>query len=146
MVRSRSKLRLVWGSLVPVIIAWLAVMVLVEIQQAFNFLSHDDELSLNVFWVVPLFFSTWIWAFALPVWLVALLPLSLFVPRSSPLWSWPVCTVCGAIAGALVVAVVFPLPGRGIAPEIWFPYTLGAIIGAITCFVGSLTRHRFEQP
>jgi hypothetical protein len=88
----------------------------------------------------------WILAFALPVWVVALVPLSLFLPRSSLLWRWPVCTACGAVVGVLIVAVVFPFPQRGIASEIWFPYALGGIIGAITCLVGSFTRRHFEQP
>jgi uncharacterized membrane protein len=146
MVSAHPKLRVIWGSFVAVLIGWLAAVALLEIERIVNFVYHRDQLSWNVLWVTPLWFSMWILAFALPVWLVALVPLSLFVPRSSVLWHWPICTVCGALAGALVVAVVFPLPGRGIAPKIWFPYTLGATIGAITCLVASLTRHRFEQP
>jgi hypothetical protein len=146
MVSAHPKLRMVWGSFVAVVIAWLAAIVLLEAAQVVNFISHRDQLTWNVLWVTPLWFSMWILAFALPVWLVALVPLSLFLPRSSLLWRWPVCTACGAVVGALVVAVVFPFPQRGIAPEIWFPYTLGGIIGGITCLVGSLTRRRFDEP
>ena len=146
MVSVHPKFRIVWGSFVAVVVAWLAAIVLLEAAQVVNFISHRDQLTWNALWVTPLWFSMWILAFALPVWLVALVPLSLFLPRSSLLWRWPVCTACGAVVGALVVAVVFPFPQRGIASEIWFPYTLGGIIGAITCLVGSLTRRHFEQP
>jgi hypothetical protein len=145
MVSAHPRLRVVWGSFVAVLIAWFAAIALLEVAQVVNFISHRDQLTWNVLWVTPLWFSMWILAFALPVWLVALVPLSLFVPSSSVLWRWPVSTACGAAAGALVVAVVFPVLGPGIAREIWFPYTLGAIIGGITCLVASLTRHRFEQ-
>jgi hypothetical protein len=127
MVSAHPKLRIVWSSFVAVLIACLAAIALLEVAQVVNFISHRDQLTWNVLWVTPLWFSMWILAFALPVWVIALVPLSLFVPRSSLLWRWPVCTACGAVAGALVVAVVFPFPHPGIAPEIWFPYTLGGI-------------------
>lgn len=144
MVSAHPKLRIVWGSFVAVLIAWLAAIVLLEVAQVVNFIFHRDQLAWNALWVTPFWFSMWILAFALPVWLVALVPMSLFVSRSSILWRWPVCTACGALAGALVVAIVFPFPHRNIAAEIWFPYALGAVVGATTCLVGSLTRLRFE--
>jgi len=84
MVNAHSKLRPIWGSFVAVFIGWLAAIVLLEIEQALNFMYHRDQLSWNVLWVAPLWFSIWIWAFALPVWLVALVPLTLLVSPSSP--------------------------------------------------------------
>ena len=126
-----------------VVVGWLAAIVLLELFTLFSVLHEPEQTSPNALFVTSVFFSLFIWAFALPVWFLALVPLALFVPPSSPLWSPPICTACGAVVGALVVAVRFPVPGPGIAPQIWFPYALGAVVGGITCFVGSVSRHRF---
>ena len=42
-------------------------------------------------------------AFVFATWLFLLLPLYLFLPRTSFLWRWPVCTLCGALAGPAIV-------------------------------------------
>jgi hypothetical protein len=146
MVSAPSKSRLVVGSFFAVLIGWLVAIVLLGSAYMFDYIHHHDEASWNRLWIMPLWFSVAIWMFALPVWLIVLLPLSLFLPRSSPLWRLPICTACGAIAGALVVALVFPFPAQGIALQIWFPYTLGAVVGGVTCLAGSLIRGRMEQP
>ncbi len=102
MVSAHPKSRLVWGSFLAVVIGWLAAIVLLGSAYAFDYIHHHDEASWNRLWIMPLWFSVAIWIFALPVWLVVLLPLSLFLPASSALWRWPICTACGVIAGALV--------------------------------------------
>jgi len=145
MVSVPPKSRLAWGSFLAVVIGWLAAIVLLGAGSMFDYIHQHDEASWNRLWITPLWFSVAIWIFALPIWLIVLLPVSLFLPLSSPLWRWPMCTACGAIAGTLVVALAFPLPGRGIAPQIWFPYALGAIVGAVTCLSGSLIRKRIEH-
>ena len=146
MVSAPSKSRLVWGSFLAVVIGCLAAVVLLGSGYALDYIHHHDQASWNRLWIMPLWFSVAIGIFALPVWLIVLLPLSLFLPPSSVLWRWPICTACGAVAGALVVALVFALPAQGIAPQIWFPYTLGAVVGGVTCLAGSLIRRRMEQP
>jgi hypothetical protein len=42
-----------------------------------------------------------------PVWALILIPLYLFIPSSSMLWRWPICTLFGAVAGFLIVSLVF---------------------------------------
>src|SRR3954469_4106495 len=116
MLRARPKLRLVWWSFIAIVIAWLAAIAAIELVAMFSVIYGPEKTSWDALWGMPLIFSVHIWVFALPVWLFALIPLSLFVRRSSLLWWPPVCTVCGAIAGALIVALVFHLPRPGVAP------------------------------
>ena len=146
MVSAPPKSRLVLGSFLAMVIGWLVAIVLLGSAYAFDYIHHHDQSSWNRLWIMPLWFSVAIWVFALPVWLVVLLPLSLFLPVSSALWRWPICAACGAIAGALVVALIFPPPAQGVVIQIWFPYILGAIVGGVTCLAGSLIRKRMEQP
>jgi hypothetical protein len=84
--------------------------------------------------------------FILPVWALILVPLYMFIPPSSILWRWPVCTVCGAAAGLLIVGVVFGgIPGVGhVSSGAWGSYILAAIVGGVTCLIGSLTKHIFK--
>lgn len=145
MVGAPSKSRLVGGSFFAVVIGCLAALVILEVVYVFTSIRGRDNTSWIVLLALPLWWSIAIWLFALPVWLIALLPLSLFLPYSSVLWRWPVCTVCGAIAGAIVVALVFPFLGQGIPPEIWFFYSLGAVVGGVTCLAGSLIRKHIEH-
>ena len=76
--------------------------------------------------------------FVFATWLVLLLPLYLFVPHSSFLWRWPVCTVCGALTGS---AIVFACYGPDSFGRADFPtlILLGAVTGAATCLFGSLS-------
>jgi len=80
-------------------------------------------------------------------WLFVLLPLYLLVPLRSPLWEWPICTICGAISGALIMAVL----GVGALPATvsWETYVGfcvgGAVAGGVTCLFGSLTRRCFQK-
>ena len=145
MVNANRKLRLARGSFLAVIVGWLAALVLLEVVYVFTSIRERDDTSWIVLLAMPLWWSAAIWAFALPIWLFALLPLSLFLPSSSFLWRWPVCTVCGAIGGAIVVALVFPFLGQGIPPEIWFFYSLGAVVAGVTCLAGSLIRKHIEH-
>ena len=83
-------------------------------------------------------------AFVFATWLVLLLPLYLFVPRTSLLWRWPVCTVCGALAGP---AIVFACYGQDSFRRSDFPtlMLLGTVTGAATCLFGSLTARFFRN-
>ena len=145
---AHSKLRPLWGSFLAVASAWLVAIVLFEVGQVVHFISSREELSLSwsVLWVAPLWFSMWNLGIRLADLAACARSSVAFRSRTSVLWRWPICTACGALAGALAVAVVFPFPRPGIASQIWVPYALGAVIGAITCCVGSVIRHRFERP
>ena len=86
--------------------------------------------------------------FVFGTWLFALLPLYLFVPLRSILWRWPICTLCGALCGALILFVYWrllrlPVTRSEIRGEI--PSLLvAAFVGATTCLFGSLTAPRFH--
>jgi hypothetical protein len=84
--------------------------------------------------------------FIIPVWLIVLIPLYLFVPLSSPLWHWPICMLCGAVAGFLIMAGVFlAFPGDGSwSSGAWEFCGIAALVGGAICLVGSLTRHLFK--
>lgn len=76
------------------------------------------------------------------VWLCGPLPLYLWVPKDSVLWRWPLCTVCGALAGAIILVardVIFHLEnGRAALGQ------MGACIGGVNALVSSLTRRWFR--
>jgi hypothetical protein len=83
------------------------------------------------------------------VWLLILLPLYHIVPSDSILWRWPVCTLCGIVAGTLIACVVLFLLG----PQLFVPYLpsillkalyAGVLVGGPTCLIGSLTAPFFR--
>ena len=80
-------------------------------------------------------------AFVFATWLVLLLPLYLFVPRTSLFWRWPLCTVCGALAGAAIVCASY---GQH-RPDFPTLMLLGTVTGAATCLFGSLTARFFRD-
>jgi hypothetical protein len=145
-VRSKRDIaREILGSLVAVVIGWLAAIIVLEVLTIFDVVHDLTHFSPNLLFVGPLVFSIAIWIFSLPIWLFILLPLYIFAPLSSPVWHWPVCTFCGAIAGAFVTVLVFNLPGSNAGGEVWGSYLLGAFVGAATCFAGSMMRDRFKS-
>jgi hypothetical protein len=79
-------------------------------------------------------------------WVVGFLPLYLLVPLRSPLWKWPICTICGAIGGAALMLII----GRALlsSNEPWADYVRPSIVAAgvgwITCLFASLTRRYFQ--
>ena len=78
----------------------------------------------------------------LPVWLLLLLPLYVFVPRTSVLWHWALATPMGCLAGALLLLAY---SGFGFPPHTPGPLLpVAAIVGAATCLFGSLTAPYFR--
>jgi MFS family permease len=78
--------------------------------------------------------------FAVPVWLLVLLPISVRLPPSSPLWRPATSTALGAGAGALMIILALGIWGGLQLALIFAP--VGAIVGGVTCLVGStITRH-----
>lgn len=81
-------------------------------------------------------------ALALATWAAAFVWIYLYVPRASPLWRWPLCTVCGGVAGgAIAAAAALPYGVEG--PVLWFAAS-GLIVGASTCLFAALTAPRFK--
>jgi hypothetical protein len=92
--------------------------------------------------VVPWIVALGSAAFIYPV-LLALVPLYFFVPRSSPLWRWPIGTSLGALAGVCIVFGFLSRPNVNPPESKLSWYILAAVIGSATCFVGSTTREHF---
>jgi hypothetical protein len=110
-----------------------------------------DWRHMNAFsWQGELAFALIFGKYVFGIWLFVLLPLYLLVPLHSILWRWPVCTACGAVAGALIQFTYFrrfgsllPLTGDELVDEIP-ALCVAAFVGATTCLFGSLTVHRFH--
>jgi hypothetical protein len=77
--------------------------------------------------------------FAVPVWLLILLPVSVWLPPSSRLWHPFVCAPLGAVAGAAMLVVYFLLQGSDALDLAALFAPVGAIVGGVTCLVGSIT-------
>ena len=144
---ARSIAKQVLGTLVALLSGWVAALLLLEVITLIDVLRKPHEVVTDALWVTPLTVSIVISWFVIPVWLLALIPLYVFVPSSSVLWRVPVCSACGVVAGVIIVGFVFRgVPGTGgLAPEAWWWFISAAIVGGVTCLVGSLTRHRFKQ-
>ncbi len=131
-----------FGVLVAVLGGWLAGILFAFVWAAVHLATHPGEVPTIVLFALPWIVALGSAVFIYPV-LLALVPLHFFVPRSSPLWRWRICTSFGALAG---VCIVFGFLSR---PDVNPPesklswYILAAVIGAATCFVGSTTRERF---
>jgi hypothetical protein len=82
-------------------------------------------------------------AMAISTWAVAFLWIYLFVPMSSPLWKWPICTLCGGLAGGLIVSAL--CYGMENGTFVFFVCS-GILTGATTCLFASLTARRFKCP
>lgn len=146
---SRSDLRAplgrrILGSAYAAIFGW-AILSAVFLVEAFleRAEPRSNPPSTEAWFIAPTYISLIAAAMIAATWLVALLPLYLLIPRRSVLWSWPVCTVSGALAGSLIMCASFGPPGAesGNTPQI----ILAAITGALTCLFGSLTADRFHR-
>ncbi len=142
----RSFGKQILGTVIAVVAGWLGSILVLNVH-AFIQMIQEGHVDWELILGGSLLTSAFMAYFIIPIWLLVLIPLYLFVPSSSVLWCWPVCTACGAIAGAIIVSIAFGgLPGLGrIATEAWpFP-VIAAVVGGIACLVGSLTRQRFKQ-
>jgi hypothetical protein len=130
------------GVLVAILGGWLAGILFTFAWATIDVATHSGEVT-----AIALFVQPWIVAlgsavFIYPV-LLALVPLYFFVPRSSLLWRWPICTSLGALAGTCIVFGFFSRPDVN-PPESKLSWcVLAVLIGAATSFVGSTTREHF---
>lgn len=141
---ARAVAKQILGTVVAVFAGWLAAILFVELFTAIDVLMGDPNVAPAAFFVAPLVYAYAMSYFILPVWLFLLVPLYLFVPPSSVLWHWPLCTAFGVASGVLIVAVFLGLPGPQVAREIWLPYVLAALVGGVTCLTGAIMRERFR--
>jgi hypothetical protein len=135
------------GTVVAVLAGWMTALLVLEATTAIELLQQPHYTVPDALIVGPIV-SAWFMAyFILPVWALILIPLYMFIPSSSILWRWPVCTLCGAVAGLLIVGVVFGgIPGVGhVSSGAWGSYILAGIVGGVTCLIGSLTKHIFKS-
>src|SRR6266513_3907152 len=104
---SRGIARQLLGTVIAVLAGWLTALLLLEATTAIELLQEPHYIVPDAL-VVGAIVSAWFMAyFILPVWALILIPLYLFIPSSSMLWRWPICTLCGAAAGFLIVSLVF---------------------------------------
>ncbi|EDY18998.1 hypothetical protein CfE428DRAFT_3656 [Chthoniobacter flavus Ellin428] len=135
--------RRIWGSVLSIFVGWLTLnLVLIVVSIAVNAewkSALGDWLQTALAEMLISGMVTGI------VWLVALLPLYVFVPLRFWLWRWYVCTPCGALAGAGIM--LWYLHFRTwVWDDLLVAVALGAIPGGVTCLFGSLTAGRFHQP
>jgi len=105
-------------------------------------------LALDLAWMISA--SVWDSAagagvFALGTWILALLPLYVFLPIQSRLWPYLIYTFCGAASWPLLLFSIDFLGVPGISLEgvrVIAPF--GGIIGCLSCLFGSLTKYRFQ--
>jgi hypothetical protein len=145
MVKRRIARQLL-GTLVAVLAGWLTALLFLEAATAFELLQQPHYIVPEALFVTPIDCGLFMSFFILPVWALVLVPLYLLVPPSSVLWRWPICTVCGAAAGLVIIGVFFGrIPGVGrISSDAWDFYVLAAIVGGVTCLTGALTKHMFK--
>ncbi len=135
------------GTVVAVLAGWLAAFLFLELMTVAELLQQPHYIVPEALFVGPITASLVMAYFIIPIWLVVLVPLYLFVPSSSTLWRWQVCTALGAVAGIAVITLwLGGLPGLGrVSPEAWSFYVMAAIVGGITCLTGALTHRRFKR-
>jgi len=146
------------GTVVALLAGWCAGLLFVEATVIVENLRYSDYTWDAVLHTPITYIGAFIY-FTVPVWLLLLVPLYLFVPSSSSLWRWPVCTICGALAGYLILLGFFgvvagwptqqPNLDRPTVSSFftgpWVLYVTAAIVGGVTCFTGSLTTRRFKR-
>ena len=134
-----------FGSFVAVLCGWGAGILFALLWAAVGLVLHPGQIPVAALIAAPWIVALGSVSFILPVWLLLLVPLYFFIPRSSPLWRLPVCTVLGALAGVCIVAIFLSRPDVNPPESILSWYILAAVIGGVTCFVGSTTRDRFRH-
>ena len=92
-------------------------------------------------WIALVIYAVISAVFIFTVWAAVLVPLYFVIPPRSILWRWPVCTLCGGLAGAAIMSawtrIYSPLATD------WSQYViLAGIIGGVTCFIAALTADR----
>jgi hypothetical protein len=138
-----SLFRRILGSFLAAVVGWIPPNLPVVVVALIDW-RHSNAIT----WGVILSIAVMSGKFVFGTWLFVLLPLYLFVPLRSVLWHWPVCTLCGAFCGALILFLYWrlrplPLSAQEILNEL--PSLVGAALaGGTACLFGSLTACRFH--
>jgi len=134
----------IFGSAISAFVGWFTMNLVLFVGACFTRINSNADPSHPGEWLVgPTFVAIYSAAFVVGTWLIALVPLYLLVPLHSFLWRWPVCTLCGAFSGALIMLVFLaPHPHESSRTVL---IALAAMTGAITCLFGSLTARRFHR-
>ena len=142
----RSVLRQVLGTVVAVVSGWLVALMFLESTYFVDAVRQRHPVDMGLLLGSTLLSISFMAYFVIPVWLIVLIPLYLFVPSSSLLWRWPICMLCGAAAGFLIMAGSLLVIGDGGSWSFgaWELCGIGALVGAAICLVGSLTRRVFK--
>jgi hypothetical protein len=141
--------RQVFGSAVATLSGWIIGWIALELLSWYGngyFHHWNSYLVWDSLATFPL-----MGIFIVPVWLAILLPLYLLLSRSSFLWSPFVCVPLGALTGFLIMQaffayddyVLYHTGGRHSFDFVWLSIP-GAVVGATTCLVGTLTYRRFH--
>jgi uncharacterized BrkB/YihY/UPF0761 family membrane protein len=143
---ARSIPKQLLGTLVAVLVGWAVTLVLLESTYLIDAFRQRHALDVGLVFGSTIATSWFMAYFIIPVWLFALIPLYLFVPSSSPLWHWPICTACGAAAGFLIMTGVFLAYARdgSWSYGAWQFCGIAALVGGATCLTGSITRRVFR--
>ena len=132
------------GSIVAVLGGWLAALLFSELCGVVELMQQPHYIVPAALWVSPIVESRFMAYFIVPVWLFVLAPLYLIIPIDSVLWRWPLCTALGVVGGLVALIAGIWLATRDFFVETWSFYVMAAIVGGVTCLVGSLTRRWFK--
>ena len=125
------------GTFVALIGGWFAGVVCIVVI-GFTGIGGDQRGSVVE---ASLMEAVFLWFYLIPVWIVALIPLYLAIPRTSLLWRPYICISLGALAGLLSAAL---FSGGNLDSTMFIWYAVAAIVGAATCLTGVVTRDRFK--
>jgi hypothetical protein len=149
-VPRKSNSRLVFGSLLSALVGWMALGVCTLVLECLQYYAFPKDVryifmqtALADYEVTMLFGAGLIFV----TWFIVLLPLYSLVPLKSRLWKWPICTICGVLSGALIMAIFSRIssPATVHSDQFVGPCALAGIVGGVTCLFGSLTKHRFQN-
>jgi hypothetical protein len=136
-VNVRSVLKQLLGTLVAVIGGWCAGVAMTALIAFTGMGGAQPEAAVGA----TLYSAVFMWIWIVPVWIVVLIPLYLFIPRSSWLWHPVACTLLGALGGIGSAAVS---THGNFDPGMLTFYLVAMAVGGATCLTGAVTRNRFK--
>ena len=135
--------RRICGSALSALIGWFTLNLIIFVYAFFTRAVPRSSHPTPTEWLDgPFFVALFSAFFVFPTWLFVLLPLYLFVPLRSFVWRWPICTLCGALAGALIMLMFYRLSSQETARTVIV--LLAALTGGVSCLFGALTVEHFH--
>ena len=124
-------------------VGWLAGVLAGFLLAAAAILLQPHRAAFGALIAAPLVVAIGSLYFILPA-LLAMLPLCLLFPASSPVWRCPVSTSIGVLAGIAIVTVVLCRPGTNPPESILSWYILSTAIGGTSGSVAALVHQRLR--